>query len=59
MCIRDRAKYVQVLAWISAMIIVGLNIKLVYGTLSDWFVSGMNPFKWIVLIFADVYKRQL
>ena len=34
------------------MIIVGLNIKLVYGTLSDWFVSGMNPFKWIVLIFA-------
>ncbi len=46
------AKYVQVLAWISALIIVGLNIKLVYATLSDWFISGMNPLKWMVLLIA-------
>lgn len=45
-------KYVQALAWISALIIVGLNIKLVYSSLSEWMITGMNPFKWVVLLIT-------
>ncbi|MEP7269312.1 MAG: Nramp family divalent metal transporter [Saprospiraceae bacterium] len=45
-------KYVQVLAWISALIIVVLNVKLVHSTLSEWMISGMTPIKWLVLIFT-------
>jgi manganese transport protein len=36
--------YVRILAWISALIIVGLNAKLVFQQISDWSASpDMNP----------------
>ncbi len=42
--------YIQVLAWLSALIIVGLNAKLVYNSLGDWMSIGMDPLKWLVLL---------
>ncbi len=35
--------WVKILAWISATIIVGLNINLVIETVSDWIVNASNP----------------
>lgn len=35
--------YVQALAWLSALIIVVLNARLVYGQISEWLKSSDNP----------------
>jgi manganese transport protein len=35
--------YVRILAWLSALIIVGLNVKLVYQQLNDWLSASANP----------------
>lgn len=42
--------YVQIAAWISALIIVGLNARLVYSQVQDWLESSSNP----VLIWITV-----
>lgn len=42
--------YVQIAAWISAIIIVGLNARLVYSQVQDWLQSSNNP----VLIWVTV-----
>lgn len=44
--------WVQVLAWVSATIIVSLNIRLVYGTIQEWLShAGENAFYiWITVI---------
>ncbi len=45
--------YVKVLAWLSAGIIVALNVKLVIDTLADWLaVPGNGVLKAVVLILA-------
>ena len=41
--------WVKVLAWTTATIIVGLNIRLVYTTLSEWIASA-GDLRWVVLI---------
>mgnify|MGYP003338032094 CR=1 FL=1 len=35
--------YIKILAWCSAIIIVGLNVKLVFQQLSDWLIASENP----------------
>ena len=35
--------YVKLLAWLSAIIIVGLNVKLVFQQISDWLTTSGNP----------------
>jgi manganese transport protein len=35
--------YVKLLAWLSASIIVALNVRLVYQQLNDWITSSENP----------------
>jgi manganese transport protein len=46
-------KYIKILAWISAAIIVGLNARLVSGALTDWIaVPGLLPLKIIVIGIA-------
>jgi manganese transport protein len=35
--------YIKVLAWLSALIIVSLNVKLVFQQVSDWLASAENP----------------
>ncbi|MBK5284926.1 MAG: Nramp family divalent metal transporter [Bacteroidia bacterium] len=43
--------YVKVLAWLTALIIVGLNAKLVYETILDWLNSSSNPLLiWLTVI---------
>jgi manganese transport protein len=42
--------YVKVLAWLSAAIIVGLNVRLVYQQLHAWIISSENS----VLLFLTV-----
>ncbi len=46
--------YVKVIAWISAAIIVSLNVKLVYGTLHEWVRSGpeITFFHYTVIFIA-------
>lgn len=42
---------VKVVAWISAAIIVGLNVKLVYNEISGWLTSSQDPFIfWITVV---------
>lgn len=44
-------RYVQIAAWLSAIIIVGLNIKLVYEEISGWLETTSNPFIiWLLVI---------
>ncbi|MCW3070423.1 MAG: iron transporter [Bacteroidetes bacterium] len=40
--------WVKVCAWLIAIIIVGLNAKLVIGTVADWIAAAENP--WILYI---------
>lgn len=43
--------WVIILAWISATIIVGLNVKLVYATLEDWIRnSGHGTVIWLTVV---------
>lgn len=43
--------YVQIAAWISAIIIVGLNARLVYSQVQDWLESSSNPvIIWITVV---------
>jgi manganese transport protein len=43
--------YVKILAWISAFIIVGLNVKLVYQQISDWLGAAENPILlWLTVV---------
>ena len=35
--------YVKILAWLSAIIIVGLNVKLVFQQISNWLSTSENP----------------
>ncbi len=35
--------YVKILAWLSAVIIVGLNVKLVLNQISEWLTTSENP----------------
>ncbi len=48
--------YVKILAWLSAAIIVSLNVELVYEQLSGWLVEYPNSFalQWIVVPLAIV-----
>ncbi|MBK9103909.1 MAG: Nramp family divalent metal transporter [Saprospiraceae bacterium] len=44
-------KYVQVLAWICALVIVSLNVRLVYETIKGWILSSSDPFwLWITVV---------
>ena len=44
-------KYVQVLAWAAAVIIVSLNVQLVFDTLSEWLKSSSNPLVlWLTVV---------
>ncbi|MBK7852017.1 MAG: Nramp family divalent metal transporter [Bacteroidetes bacterium] len=43
--------YVQIAAWMSAIIIVGLNARLVYSQVQDWLESSSNPvIIWITVV---------
>ncbi len=43
--------YVQIAAWISAIIIVGLNARLVYSQVQDWLQSSNNPMLiWVTVV---------
>lgn len=55
----DRAKMgefttplpVRILAWIAAVIIIGLNARLVYQTLSEWLAEATDPFwLWVTVV---------
>jgi manganese transport protein len=41
--------WVKLLAWTAAVIIVGLNIRLVYSTLSEW-IAGAGDWSWLLSI---------
>ena len=43
--------WVKLLAWTTATIIVGLNIRLVYTTLTNWIASA-GDLRWVVLTFV-------
>src|SRR5262249_44140442 len=44
-------KYVQVLAWMTAIIIVGLNVKLVFETIAGWMESSAHPIiLWLTVV---------
>ncbi|MBE7177179.1 MAG: Nramp family divalent metal transporter [Mucilaginibacter polytrichastri] len=43
--------WVQVLAWISAVVIVGLNVQLVVEEISKWYVSSPDS-RWAIYVFA-------
>ena len=45
--------WVKVLAWISAMIIVGLNVKLVFEEIKTWIAAGTNDW-WIYTFIVPV-----
>ena len=47
-------KYVKWLAWISAFIIVALNIRLVIGEITDWFSSSSHPVLVGLIVFPLV-----
>ncbi|MEI8138118.1 MAG: Nramp family divalent metal transporter, partial [Bacteroidota bacterium] len=36
-------KWLQLFAWVSALLIIGLNVKLIYSTLHEWIVESENP----------------
>jgi manganese transport protein len=42
--------YVKMLAWISAAVIVGLNVRLVYQQINSWIESSDNP----LLVFTTI-----
>jgi len=43
--------YVKLLAWISALIIVGLNVKLVYQQVNEWLAAAENPMLlWLTVV---------
>ncbi len=46
-------RYVQLAAWLSALIIVSLNIKLVFDEISGWLESAANPI-WIWLTIVPL-----
>ncbi len=46
--------WVQILAWIAAVIIVGLNAKLVVSTLSDWIESAGENAVWLWSIAVPI-----
>lgn len=41
--------WTQSLAWFSASIIIGLNVKLVYESLTEWNASGMHWYNYLVM----------
>lgn len=44
-------KYVQILAWLVAIIIVSLNVKLVFETISGWLQTSSNPLVlWLTIV---------
>ncbi len=45
--------WVKILAWITAIIIIGLNIKLVYAEMSDW-ISNSNGAWYIYVIVLPI-----
>ncbi|CAN5586612.1 Nramp family divalent metal transporter [soil metagenome] len=43
--------YVKILAWVSAVIIVGLNVKLVMQQLNEWLTTSENPqLLWLTVV---------
>ncbi|HLG36404.1 MAG TPA: Nramp family divalent metal transporter [Bacteroidia bacterium] len=43
--------YVKVLAWLTAIIIVSLNVKLVYATITEWLNTSSNPMVlWLTVV---------
>ena len=46
--------WVQILAWITATIIVGLNAKLVTSTLSDWIAGASDGAIWIWVTLVPI-----
>jgi manganese transport protein len=43
--------YVKVLAWLTAIIIVSLNVKLVYATITEWLNTSSNPLVlWLTVV---------
>ena len=47
--------WVKVLAWLSALIIIGLNVKLVYEEISGWIISSGNAWWIYVIVFPLVF----
>ncbi|MDX2151994.1 MAG: Nramp family divalent metal transporter [Bryobacteraceae bacterium] len=45
------ARWVKVLAWVAAAVIVGLNLWLVVGKLSEW-IGAAGDYRWLVLLVA-------
>jgi manganese transport protein len=44
-------KWIQILAWIVAIIIIGLNVRLVYETISGWISESSDPlWIWITVV---------
>lgn len=44
-------QWVQILAWVIAVIIIALNVRLVYETISGWIAESSNPFwLWITVV---------
>ncbi|HEY3294071.1 MAG TPA: Nramp family divalent metal transporter [bacterium] len=46
--------WVKILAWICAVVIVGLNVFLVYNTLFDWLRSGGEEMMWLQALIIPV-----
>ncbi len=44
-------KWVQILSWTSAAIIIGLNVRLVYSSLADWLAESQHPMLlWLTVV---------
>ena len=44
-------KYVQVLAWICALVIIMLNVRLVYETIKGWIIAASDPlWLWVTVV---------
>lgn len=43
--------YIKILAWLSALIIVGLNVKLVFQQISEWLATAEHPvLLWVTVV---------
>ncbi|MCC7232770.1 MAG: Nramp family divalent metal transporter [Bacteroidia bacterium] len=52
--------YVRMAAWISALIIVGLNVKLVYNEISGWILNSEKPlYIWLTVVPVAVIAAVL
>jgi len=48
-------QWVQILAWIIAVVIIALNVRLVYETIAEWIAESPNPlWLWVTVVPAAV-----